>query len=164
MCQKSYSRRLQRVLCDFAWEESFQGANERLEEHYGFQVCKERIRICALEHAEQIEIEHANRQPVRTLRGEGASWIVAEADGTMIRVVETGDGKDRRNKRKLEWKEARLAAACEQGSTQAVYEASFGSVEDLGKRWGHAALQAGWSVKSQIHVVSDGAPSPPMQV
>ena len=38
-----------------------------------------------------------------------------------------------------------------------VYGATFGSVEETGRRWGHCARQAGWGLNSRIHTVGDGA-------
>ena len=47
----------------------------------------------------------------------------------------------------------RLIAAQAKDSATAVYAATFGSVAETGRRWGHCARQAGWGLKSQIHAV-----------
>lgn len=155
--QRGLSGRLQRILCDFAWERSFRQSNEQLREHYGFELCAERIRQCALDHAHLLEGQRAGRKAVGAVASEGPEWIIAEADGTMIRLVETAPGGDRRKQRRLEWKEARLAAAVGQGCQQMHYEATLGDVEETGQRWAHAVASAGWAAHSRIHVVSDGA-------
>ena len=51
----------------------------------------------------------------------------------------------------------RLLAAQAQGAAQATYAATFGSVAEAGRRWGHATREAGWGLRSRIHVVADGA-------
>jgi hypothetical protein len=33
----------------------------------------------------------------------------------------------------------------------------FGSVEEVGRRWGHCARDAGWGLNTQIHAIGDGA-------
>ena len=35
--------------------------------------------------------------------------------------------------------------------------ATFGSVEETGRRWGHVTRQAGWGLNSRIHTMGDGA-------
>jgi hypothetical protein len=51
----------------------------------------------------------------------------------------------------------RLVAAQAQGEVEATYGATFGSVEEVGRRWGHCTRDAGWALESRIHVVADGA-------
>ena len=81
--------------------------------------------------------------------------MVAEADGTMLCTVEAGNS--RRGRRPRQWKEMRLLAAQEHEQVETTYAATFGAVEEAGRRWGHAARQAGWALESRIHVVADGA-------
>ena len=75
----------------------------------------------------------------------------------MLPVVEfEGDAKDSRKNRVVKWEETKLCAAVKAGSKQAVY--GFGeSVEDLGLHWAQCVKQAGATVKSDIHVLCDGA-------
>lgn len=51
----------------------------------------------------------------------------------------------------------RLVGAQAKESSTPVYAATFGSVEQTGRRWGHCARQAGWGLNSRIHAVADGA-------
>ena len=91
------------------------------------------------------------------LPGKGAEVIIAEADGTMLPVVEFDEqAEDPRKSRTVKWEETKLCAAVKAGEKQAVY--GFGeSVEDLGIRWAECVKQAGAAVSSDIHVVCDGA-------
>jgi len=63
----------------------------------------------------------------------------------------------RKGKKPRDWKEIRLTAAQALGKTQKVYGATFGEVDEVGRRWGHCARGAGWGLNSQIHALGDGA-------
>lgn len=147
---------LTRVLSDFGAEHAFAQAAERLKEHYGIELHASAVRQATLETAcrAQRKLETHYAKNYRTLPAEGQQQVVAEADGTMICTVQPAR---RAQKRPREWKEMRLTAAQAQGSCHAMYAATFESVEDTGRRWAHCARDAGWGLKSQIHVVADGA-------
>lgn len=150
------SRRLQRTLTDFGCEHSFARAVQSLREHYGFELGASAVRKATLRHAfrakEQLEKEY--EQPFRSLPAVKEKHVIAEVDGTMICTVEPGA---RKGKRPREWREMRLVAAQARESVRTVYAATFGSVAETGRRWGHCAKQAGWGLNSRIHVVVDGA-------
>jgi Uncharacterised protein family (UPF0236) len=150
------SRRLQRTLTDFGCEHSFARAVQSLQEHYGFELGASAIRKATLTHASraQVQLEKEYEQPFRILPAVQEEHVIAEVDGTMICTVEPGP---RKAKRPRQWKEMRLVAAQAKGSATTVYAATFGSVTETGRRWGHCAKQAGWGCNSRIHVVADGA-------
>lgn len=150
------SRALKRVMSDFGAEHSFAQAAARVKEHYGLEVHSSSVRAATLEAARKAEkkLESKYGHPYRVLPARGKEYVVAEADGTMICTVKPGG---RKGKRPREWKEMRLMAAQAQGDSQAVYAATFKSVDDAGRRWAHCARDAGWGLQSQIHVVADGA-------
>jgi hypothetical protein len=109
-----------------------------------------------LEHAQRAReiLEDQYREPFRILPAVGAGHVIAEADGTLLRTVAPG----RRTGRKpRDWKEIRLTAAQAHGKTETFYAATFGEVEEVGRRWGHCARQAGWGLNSEIHALGDGA-------
>jgi len=150
------SRRLQRVLADFGVEHSFEASCKRVKEHYGFEINTSAVRIETMRHARNAAKMLASeyKESFRSLPKEGADYVIAEADGTMICTVEAGP---RKAKRPRCWQEMRLVAAEAHGSTTPVYGATFGDVDDTGRRWGHCARQAGWALSSQIHALADGA-------
>ena len=150
------SRRLERVLTDFGCEQAFARAAERVREHYGFAMGVSAVRAATLKHAQRARhgMEKEYEQSFRVLPAVGAEQVIAQADGTMICTVEPGS---RKGKRPREWKEMRLVAAQAMGSATTVYGATFGSVEETGRRWGHCTRQAGWGLKSHLHAVGDGA-------
>jgi hypothetical protein len=150
------SRRLQRVLTDFGIEQSFAQAAERVREHYGIQLGATVVRAATLEHAQRAE-QHLGEQykePFRLLPAHGVQHVIAEADGTMICTVAAGPRTDPKPR---EWKEMRLLAAQAKDSVTTVYAASFGTVDQAGRQWGHCARTAGWSQNTSIHAVGDGA-------
>jgi hypothetical protein len=150
------SRRLQRVLTDFGCEQSFVRAAQSVREHYGFEIGATAVRAATLEHAlranSQLDEQYA--QPYRLLPATAKTHLISEADGTMICTVQPGR---RQGKRPRDWKEMRLVAAQAKDSATPCYAATFGSVEETGRRWGHCTRQAGWGLNSYIHAVGDGA-------
>jgi hypothetical protein len=144
------------VLTDFGCEQAFGRAAESVLEHYGFEIGASAVRTATLEHAQRARerLREEYQQPFRILPSVGAKQVIAEADGTMICTVPPGP---RKGKRTREWKEMKLVAAQAQDSVTTFYAATFESVEEAGRRWGHCARQAGWGLDSGIHAVGDGA-------
>jgi hypothetical protein len=147
---------LQRVLTDFGCEHSFARAAQSVREHYGFELGASAVRTATLSHAGRAKqrLQEQYEQPFRILPAAGEKHVIAEADGTMICTVEPGP---RKSKRPREWKEMKLVGAQAKGSATTVYAATFESVEEAGRRWGHCVKQAGWGLNSRIHAVADGA-------
>ncbi|MEI9897881.1 MAG: UPF0236 family protein [Chthoniobacter sp.] len=151
------SRRLQRVLSDFGAEHSFRQSGQRLKEHYGFELHATAVRDATLQQAARAaaQLEAHYTQSFRVLPKTGPQYLVAEADGTMICTVSAG--RKRQAPHPREWKEMRLSAARPQGGVATTYAAGFLTVEETGRRWGHCARDAGWSLGARLHVVADGA-------
>lgn len=150
------SLRLQRVLTDFGCEHSFGHAAARVLEHYGFEISASAVRATTLAHAQRAaqQLAEEYRESFRRLPAVGQEHVIAEADGTMICTVAPGK---RKGKRPRDWKEIRLSAAHAQGKAETIYAATFGDVDEVGRRWGHCARGAGWGLNSQIHALGDGA-------
>jgi len=144
------------VLTDFGCEHSFARAAESVWEHYGFKIGASVVRAATLKHSQRARqrLQEQYDQPFRILPAVGVNHVIAEADGTMVCTVPPGK---RNGKRPRDWKEMRLVATQAKDSATTVYAATFGSVEETGKRWGHCARAAGWGLNSQIHAVGDGA-------
>jgi hypothetical protein len=151
------SRRLARVLSDFGAEHSFRQCGQRLKEHYGFELHATAVRDATLQQAARAtaQLEAHYGENFRVLPKTGPEYIVAQADGTMICTVPVGRKRDQARPR--EWKEMRLSAARAQGRVETTYAAGFLTVEETGRRWAHCARDAGWSLRTRLHVVVDGA-------
>jgi uncharacterized protein UPF0236 len=153
------SRRLQRALTDFGADHAFAAAAAKVQEHYGVSVAAARVRTVTLHHARVLAAQAP--APVRTLPAHGPAQLVAEADGTMVPLVDTSaapPGADRRKHRQIRYQEARLVAAQAQGTVTAHYGATLHDVAETGLRWAQCAAAAGWGLDSQIHALGDGAP------
>ena len=150
------SRRLERVLTDFGCEHAFSRAAQSVQEHYGFEIGASAVRVTTLKHSrralQQLQVRY--EQPFRVLPTRGEQHVVAQADGTMICTVAPGP---RKGKRPRDWQEMRLVAAQAKNRTTIVYGATFGSVQETGRRWGHCTREAGWGLNSQIQAMGDGA-------
>ena len=144
------------MLTDFGSEHSFARAAGSVLEHYGLAINVSAVRTATLAHAQRArgQLQAEYEQPFRVLPAEGKPHVIAQADGTMICTVQPGS---RQGKRPREWKEMRLVAAQAKDSATTVYGATFGSVAETGRRWGHCTRQAGWGLNSHIHAVGDGA-------
>lgn len=110
-----------------------------MREHYGFEISKTTLAQITRKHAHQITKQQEQRANVGALPKEGCPMLIAEADGTYLRIVETTAAKDRRRTRKIDYQEARLCAAVAQGSLDTFYEATFKDVQEVGLQWAHAA-------------------------
>jgi hypothetical protein len=150
------SQRLERVLTDFGSEHSFQHAAARVLEHYGFEINASAVRTATLHHAGRAEqlLRKEYQGPFRVLPAVGQPYVIAEVDGSMLCTVAPGP---RTGKKPREWKEIRLAAARGLSKTDTFYAATFGEVDEVGRRWGHCAHRAGWGLNSQVHALGDGA-------
>lgn len=150
------SARLERVLTDFGCEHSFENAASRVLEHYGFEIGYSAVRDTTLEHAQRARqiLEQQYKGPYRLLPANGAAQVIAEAEGSLVRLVEPGKRKE---KRARDWKEIRLCAAQAQGKADTIYAATFADVHEVGCRWGHCARSAGWGLNSHVHALGDGA-------
>ena len=153
---RSCSRLLQRKIVDFSADESFVGANRKLLEHYGFELYPELFRRVTLAKAESISDE------ALCIGGNAkAKHLIAECDGSMIPIVESGclEGQnDRRKVRKLFWKECKLCFAREIDSIAAYFQATMGDADLVGEMWKSCAIAAGLNDTTKVHCIGDGAP------
>lgn len=151
-----YSQRVQRVITDFAAEHAYRKASDRIHEHYGLEVNPSRVRKITMEVAEACsqKLEKQYKKAFRALEGEGKPVVIAQADGSLVSTVRPGK---RGAKRPWEWREIRLMSAIASEEVDTVYAATMGSVEEAGRRWGHCAREAGRGLKTQLHVLGDGA-------
>lgn len=147
------SRALQRALTDFGAEESFARASARVQEHYGIEVSPSTVRACVLKHGRTI-LEAAGK-----VQHPPAQVIITQIDGSLIPVVQsTAHSGDKRKKKKLLWREARLCSARAPGKAQSLYGATLGSVETASWMWSQTAERAGLTDRTHVHGVGDGAP------
>lgn len=151
------SLRLQRALADFGIDESFAMARAKVKEHYGLDIGAEAVRTATLGHARAAQSWSKERAPkdFRALPAQGAQTLLGEADGSFLRLVQSG--LPRKGSRPRDWKEVRVVAAQDPKKARAVFAATFGDLEQVGLLWARAAHLAGWALNSKIHGLGDGA-------
>ena len=145
-------------MSDFGLEQSFSRAARSTQEHYGFEISPSTVAKVTGKHAGRIAEQQKQRPAVGVLPADGAKQLIAQSDGSFVRIVTTDpQQQDARKSRTVDFQEARLCASTAQGSDTTYYEGTFGSVDSLGSLWEHSAKNAGWALNSEIHVVADGA-------
>lgn len=150
---REYSRPLQRALTDFGADHSFGTAAKKMREHYGIEVPASGARSCTLAHAKASgAVQH--RAPKRTVE-----TLITQIDGTMLPIVTTKRGPelDGRKGKELSWREARLCLARDLEAADAVYGATFGTVQIAGLLWRQVAESAGLGANTRVHGLGDGA-------
>jgi len=146
------SRRLQRVLVDFGAESSFERAAKRVWEHYRIEVSRHALYTHTLQHGRAMGAFEPADKP------RPADQLLTQVDGSMVPLVEPGKGADRRKGKTLGWGEVRLCSARVPGASQPLYGATRGSPQTVALCWEHTASAAGWSPRTQVHGIGDGAP------
>lgn len=135
---------------DFGADDSFLEATRKTREHYGIEVPVEAARRQTLAHAKAIgAVKH---QPAPT-----AEMVLTGLDGSMVPIVESGTGEDKRKGKTLLWKQANLCCARAKEALDCVYGATMSSVKMAGVIWREVAVQAGLANSSSVHAVADGA-------
>ena len=147
---RAYSAPLQRALVDFGADDSFLAATKKVREHYGVEVPLAAARQHTLAHAKAIGA-------LRHQAESGAKTLITSLDGSMVPMVESGSGKDRRKGKTLLWKQANLCCARSQDAVECVYGATMASVKMAGLVWREVAVGAGLCSTSAVHAVADGA-------
>jgi len=146
-------------MTDFGADDSFAKAAAKMEEHYNIVVPVSSMRTITEKHAQAMKA-----LPLETnfpSKG-GSDYIIAEADGTMIPIVDCDkkpgkSNEDNRKNRKTYWKEGRLCLAYPQGSIAPFYSATMGQPDETGDHLLHSAINAGLGSNSLVHCVGDGA-------
>jgi hypothetical protein len=147
---RGYSLPLQRALTDFGADHSFVAATKKVREHYGVEVPLAAARQQTLAHAKAIGAVRHSPAPAATM-------LLTGLDGSMIPIVESGTGQDKRQGKKLFWKQANLGCARDKEAVDCIYGATLASVKMAGLMWKEVAVGAGLVSASSIHAVADGA-------
>ena len=151
------SRPLQRVVTDLGADLPFAQAAGKLQEHYGVALSPSTIRQVTEGHAQALVADGDDELAWPT--AAGVATVIAEIDGGMVPLVEVDPERpDRRQGKRLLWKEVKLSLAHAHGSTTRVYGATLGGgVEVAGQQLLACAITAGLGANSQVHALGDGA-------
>jgi hypothetical protein len=131
---RAYSTRLQRVITDFGADLPFARVLEKVQEHYGITIASGAAATITEHHARRMT--DADMTPDRR-PAQGAMTLIAEIDGSMIPMVQTGttegDGlKDRRKHRKVFWKEGKLSMIRRSDEINPVFAVTLGDAAAAG--------------------------------
>jgi hypothetical protein len=156
---RSYSLGLQRAMTDFGADESFEGAAEKLKEHYGIEVPLSAIRAVTLEQGARMASERALESQ---LPEGGVPQVIVQADGSLVPIVSFSEENaasvgDRRRRREVGWKETRLSMARAAEKVSGYYHATMASVEEVGAQLVDCVIKAGGGQASHLHCLGDGA-------
>jgi hypothetical protein len=143
---------LQRALSDFGAETSFARAAAQLKEHYGIEVPASAVRQITYRHARLIEEVQPPPAP------KPARTLITEIDGSMIPIVKSKEGPDRRKTKLTSWNEVRLCCARAEDEVNRRYGATLGTLEVVSLLWQQTARRAGLDEKTFVHGLGDGAP------
>jgi hypothetical protein len=148
---------LQRVVTDFGADVAFGQVVGKLREHYGVALAAETIRGIVEGHAQAMSAQQSFAADWPQTAGE--SLVVAEIDGGLVPIVLSDPAQaDRRQGKRLEWKEAKLTLAHAAGKTTVHYGATLqGGVEVAGRWLLECARRAGLGVTTLVHALGDGA-------
>ena len=135
---------------DFGADDSFLEATKKVREHYGVEIPVEAARRHTLAHAKAIGAVKPQPAPA-------AEMVLTGLDGSMVPIVESGTGEDKRKGKTLLWKQAHLCCARAKDTVDCVYGATMASVKMAGVIWREVAVQAGLVSTSSVHAVADGA-------
>lgn len=154
---RGYSGPLQRAITDFGADNAFARVGDKLKEHYGINVPLRAAAILterhahALSEADLIPKDDTRVAPLR---------LIAETDGSMIPVVETGTSEvpDKRKSRTLSWKEARLSLVRRPDEVEPIFAVTLGDASAAGAALKRLADAVGLNRRTHVHGVGDGAP------
>lgn len=154
----SYSSPLQRVLVDFGAEHAFNRVHEKIREHYGIEIPNSAPRKVTLHHAAAVSKRQEQQRDKKTNTLKARECVISETDGTMVPIVKMDPTQtDKRKKKAVCYREARLSLAHEKGSISPVFSATFQDVDVVGKHIVHCVRRVGIDKKTYIHCVGDGA-------
>ena len=151
---RGMSMPLQRVITDFGADEPFARVNDKLREHYGFEVPVSCIRAVTLRHGEAMlgNVKLSCEWP----QHEGVRQVIAQSDGSMVPVVSVDpESADKRKGKALNWREIRLCVARRHKSLEVQYGGNFsGGVEETGRQLNDCVSRAGLGRGTAVHACS----------
>lgn len=164
------SVRLERAMCDFGVDESFEASAQKLNEHYGITLNRTTFLRTVQKHGAEIaatsSVERTKARCQRPVEGPGVPYLV-EMDGSSVRTgtlvkVEGGGLTQKRQlerrKRCTEWRDLRLALVRRLSEDEPTFVgciADFGTViDDLIAE----AIAMGWTPATLTVRLTDGGP------
>jgi len=146
------------VVTDFGADQPFAQAMDKLVEHYGVVLSESTIARITQGHAKSIFETAAPPKDWPTQAGTKTAVIV-EMDGGMVPIVKIDTTQaDKRKGKTLQWQEAKICLAHQQGSKTLTFGGTLqGGVDTAGQHLFDCAVQVGFGTDTAVHGVGDGA-------
>jgi hypothetical protein len=125
----------------------------RMKEHHGIDINVSAIRSITEFHAERA----GNMEAAIAERMQSSSQMVLEMDGEMVPLVEHAESADRRKTKKNLWGELRIGVVQNHNEIDWGYACSFENPDYLGERLKPVMIKLGFTEKTKVHGVGDGA-------
>jgi hypothetical protein len=149
-----YSIRLERALTDFGSDVPFAKVPAKMKEHYGIAVPNSSARTATLKHAAMCGL-----QLLPPLPPVKEAVLIGEVDGSMVPIVDYPDrqAKDRRKKKTVMWKEAKLCLTRAPDKITPTIAVTLGDAQACGELWRRVAEASGFGKITRLHGLGDGA-------
>ena len=150
---------MQRAITDFGADVPFAQVREKIHEHYGIHIANGAAATITEGHASKMT-DTAMTPEVRSTKG--ALTLIAQIDGSMIPMVQTGTSddsapQDRRKTRKVFWKEGKLSMIRRADEVTPIFAVTLGDAAAAGADLLRLAMAAGFNKRSHVHGLGDGA-------
>jgi hypothetical protein len=172
---KKKTQALKRALSDFGSEDSYEDAESRFEEHYGFHIGRTSILRVTNKVGQQAEryleerledYQQSYESPSQDRR-DAVSEFVAELDGSAVRCGEymtarqagltSEDGYEPDDRvRDVEWKEVRVGLVRRSDERSKKYVCRMGDYDDICKQMFGLAVSLGLTPGAQVISPGDG--------
>jgi len=162
---------LERALSDFGSEDSYAEAEQRFEEHYGFNIGRTSILRVTNAVGEDAEAYLDERLEVSTASEESEASptdkLLAEIDGCLIRTGEYmtamraglagGDEYEPDDLVRVdEWKEVRVGLVRRPGEVSKKYVSRMGDYDEICEQLHALAILQGWTPETMVISPGDG--------
>lgn len=154
---KTYSRRLSKIIVDFAAESPFRQAVARIKDHYDLTVPVSSAKTITEGMAKSAKKILQNQKTFKQSTFNGCKRVVAEVDGGMIPIVDRCETvPDKRKAKNACWKELRVGVQQRHNEIDWKYSVGF-SIDDIEKQMSRMARVLGMNKETKVHCIGDGA-------
>lgn len=162
------SVQLERAMCDFGIDDSFEGAARKLREHYGLAINRTTFLRTVEEHGAHVALESRfaalAARCARPVAGPGVPHLV-EMDGSCVRTGslaprEAGAVTPKRGlparRRTTEWRDLRLALVRRLDDDKVTFVGGISDFDDVVDHLVAEAIAIGWTPSSFTLRLTDG--------
>lgn len=154
---KTYSRRLSKIIVDFAAESPFRQAVARIKDHYDLIIPVSSAKIITEGMAKSAKKILQSPKTFKQGTFSECKRMITEVDGGMVPIVERCEAvQDKRKAKSAYWKELRVGVQQRHNEVDWKYSVGF-SIDDIEKQMRRMARVLGVNNKTNVHCIGDGA-------